>query len=148
MRTLNALSAEHRGRLLHSAREVSFEQGARLFEEGEIPAAFWIIRTGLVTLDIRIPGRRPRVIESLAHGELVGWSWMFPPSPCRTGAEAMTPVRALEFDAAEARRLCEADPWFGHAVSGWVGSVLAHRLQASRARLLDLYASPGVTAPR
>ncbi|GLF97000.1 Crp/Fnr family transcriptional regulator [Streptomyces yaizuensis] len=140
--TLHALSREHRGRLLHIAREVSFDQGARIFEEGGGPDAFWIVRTGLVTLDIRVPGRRRRVVDSLSHGELVGWSWLFPPSPWRMGAEAMTPVRALEFDAAETRRLCAADPWFGQEVALWVGGVLAHRLQSSRNRLLDLYASP------
>ncbi|MER6914381.1 cyclic nucleotide-binding domain-containing protein [Streptomyces sp. NPDC000594] len=148
MRTLSTLSTEHRGRLTHIAREVSFDQGTRLFEEGGPADSFWIVRTGLVTLDLRVPGRRPRVIESLSHGELVGWSWLFPPSPWQMGAEAMTPVRALEFDAAEARRLCEADPWFGQEVGMWVGSVLARRLQAARTRLLDLYAAPRVTGVR
>ncbi|MGW1977613.1 Crp/Fnr family transcriptional regulator [Streptomyces sp. NPDC001889] len=144
---MSALSTEHRGRLMEIGREVSFGQGARIFDEGDRPDRFWIVRTGLVTLDIAVPGRRPAVIESLTHGELVGWSWMFPPSSWQMGAEAMTPVRALEFDAARARRLCDADPWFGYEVGRWVGAVLAHRLRAARTRLLDLYGPHGSGVP-
>ncbi|WP_190123016.1 Crp/Fnr family transcriptional regulator [Streptomyces inusitatus] len=138
--TMSALSTEHRGRLLDIAREVRFEQGARILDEGGVPDRFWIVRTGLVTLDLRVPGRRAAVVDSLSHGELVGWSWLFPPSGWQLGAEAMTPVRALEFDAARARRLCEADPWLGREVAMWVGSVLAHRLRAARTRLPAMYA--------
>lgn len=76
---LRALPAEHRHRLMRVAREVSFPQGARLFEEGGKADRFWIIRTGTVELDMHVPGRRAAVIETLHHNELVGWSWLFTP---------------------------------------------------------------------
>ncbi|MFI6494424.1 Crp/Fnr family transcriptional regulator [Streptomyces sp. NPDC050564] len=138
-----ALPAEHRERLMRIAREVSFEAGTRLFEEGRRADRFWIIRTGTVTLDLHVPGRRAAVIESLGHGELVGWSWHFPPYLWQLGAEAMSPVRAYEFDADAVRALCAQDPEFGRAIAVWVGRVVAHRLHASRIRLLDLYGPHG-----
>jgi CRP-like cAMP-binding protein len=138
-----ALPAEHRQRLMRLAREVSFSQGTRLFEEGGHADRFWIIRTGTVDLDMRVPGRRPAVIESLGHNELVGWSWLFPPYTWQLGAEASAPLRAYEFDATSVRTICEEDPAFGLSVSRWVGKVVAHRLQAARVRLLDLYAPYG-----
>ncbi|MFD9354426.1 hypothetical protein [Streptomyces sp. NPDC060031] len=61
----------------------------------------------------------------------------------RLGAEAMTPLRAYEFDAARVRTLMDADTAFGSALGHWVGQVLANRLQAARVRLLDLYAPYG-----
>ncbi|MYR44582.1 cyclic nucleotide-binding domain-containing protein [Streptomyces sp. SID5910] len=137
------LPAEHRERLMRVAREVSFDAGARLFEEDRRADRFWIVRTGTVTLDLRVPGRRAAVIESLGHGELVGWSWHFPPHLWHMGAEAMTPVRAWEFDAEAVRVLCDQDPAFGRAVAVWVGNVVAHRLHAARVRLLDLYGPHG-----
>lgn len=76
-----ALPAEHRQQLMRIAREVSFPQSTRLFEEGGRAERFWIIRTGTVDLDMRVPGRRAAVIESLGHNELVGWSWLFPRTP-------------------------------------------------------------------
>ncbi|MGC0327985.1 CRP-like cAMP-binding protein [Streptomyces sp. SAI-170] len=137
------LPAEHRERLMRIAREVSFEAGSRLFEEGQRANRFWIIRTGTVALDLHVPGRRAAVIESLGHGELVGWSWHFPPYAWHLGAQAMSPVRAYEFDAQAVRALCAQDAEFGRAIAVWVGQVVADRLHRSRIRLLDLYAPYG-----
>ncbi|MEU1576693.1 cyclic nucleotide-binding domain-containing protein [Streptomyces collinus] len=138
-----ALPVEHRDRLMGLAHEVSFDAGERLFDEGRRADRFWIIRTGTVLLDMQVPGRRAAVIESLSHGELLGWSWHFAPYRWQLGAEALSPVRAWEFDAEAVRAMCARDPEFGRAVATWVGRVVAHRLQASRIRLLDLYAPYG-----
>ncbi|MFF7160182.1 cyclic nucleotide-binding domain-containing protein [Streptomyces sp. NPDC008086] len=142
-----ALPSQHRERLMRIAREVSFEAGARLFEEGNHADRFWIIRTGTVILDLHVPGRRPAVIESLGHGELVGWSWHFPPYAWHLGAEAMSPVRAYEFDAEAVRAICAQNAEFGRAIAVWVGQVVADRLHMSRIRLLDLYAPYGSGSP-
>ncbi|MFJ9909591.1 cyclic nucleotide-binding domain-containing protein [Streptomyces sp. NPDC101152] len=138
-----ALPAEHRERLLKVAREVSIPEGTRLFHEGGHADRFWIIRTGTVELDMRVPGRRAAVIESLGHNDLVGWSWLFAPHTWHLGAEAATPVRAFEFDAVAVREMCQQDPAFGESVARWVGEVVAARLRAARTRLLDLYAPYG-----
>ncbi|MFF5978922.1 Crp/Fnr family transcriptional regulator [Streptomyces olindensis] len=143
-----ALPAEHRDRLMRVAREVSFEAGERLFEEGRRADRFWIIRTGTVHLDLHVPGRRAAVIESLSQGELLGWSWHFTPHLWQLGAEALSPVRAWEFDAEAVRAMCARDPEFGRAIATWVGRVVAHRLQVARTRLLDLYAPYGSGSPR
>jgi CRP-like cAMP-binding protein len=138
-----ALPAGHRERLMQLAREVSFPVSTRLFEEGRRADRFWIIRTGTVALDLHVPGRRAAVVESLGHGELVGWSWHFAPCTWQLGAETTSPVRAWEFDAQGVREACAHDADFGRAVAVWVGRVVAHRLQAARIRLLDLYAPYG-----
>ncbi|MER5796151.1 cyclic nucleotide-binding domain-containing protein [Streptomyces sp. NPDC001980] len=143
---LRALPSGDRERLMRFAREVSFPQGTRLFEEGARADRFWIIRSGRVELDMHVPGRRAAVIENLGHDELIGWSWLFTPHVWHLGAEATTPVRAYEFDAVAVRSMCQDDPALGNAVSQWVGQVLAHRLRASRTRLLDLYAPYGAGA--
>ena len=138
-----ALPAEHRERLLKVAREVSIPEGTRLFHEGGHADRFWIIRTGTVELDMRVPGRRAAVIESLGHTALVGGSWLFSPHIWHLVAESSTPVRAFEFDAVAVREMCKEDPAFGESVARWVGEVVAARLQAARTRLLDLYAPYG-----
>ncbi|MFD3699169.1 Crp/Fnr family transcriptional regulator [Streptomyces sp. NPDC058646] len=140
IRIAAVLSTEHRGRLMSQAREVNFPENARIFEEGTAAESFWIVRSGTVTLQIPVAGRRPAPVENLGSGELVGWSWLFPPYVWQLTAEAMTPVRAYEFDARAVRVLMDADPVFGSAVGHWVGRVLALRLHQTRTRLLDLYA--------
>ncbi|MEF9902475.1 cyclic nucleotide-binding domain-containing protein [Streptomyces sp. P9-A2] len=138
-----ALPAEHRAKLLETAREVSFPQGTRLFEEGGHADRFWVIRTGTVELDMHVPGRRAAVIERLGHNELVGWSWLYSPHVWHLGAEASTPVRAYEFDASAVRALSEDEPALGRDLAQWVGNVVAHRLHSARVRLLDLYGPYG-----
>ncbi|MGW1809751.1 Crp/Fnr family transcriptional regulator [Streptomyces sp. NPDC002078] len=142
-----ALEPVYRERLMRLPHEVSFEAGSRLFEEGRRADRFWIVRTGTVALDLHVPGRRPALIETLGPGELVGWSWHFPPYLWHLGAEALSPVRAWEFDAGAVRAVCAAEPEFGRAVAVWVGRVVAQRLHASRVRLLDLYAPYGSGDP-
>ncbi|MCX5015702.1 MULTISPECIES: Crp/Fnr family transcriptional regulator [unclassified Streptomyces] len=140
VRMAAVLSTEHRGRLMSQAREVNFSENAAIFEEGTRADSFWIVRSGTVTLQIPVHGRRPAPVENLGPGELVGWSWLFPPYVWQLSAEAMTPVRAYEFDGGRVRMLMDADPAFGSAIGHWVGRVLALRLHQTRTRLLDLYA--------
>lgn len=90
---LQGLPAEHRQRLMRFAREVPFPQGTQLVEEGGRADRFWIIRTGSVDLDMRVPGRRAAVIEILRPNELIGWSWLFAPHAWHLGAEATTRLR-------------------------------------------------------
>ncbi|ARX88654.1 putative cAMP receptor protein [Streptomyces alboflavus] len=121
--TLKTLPPADRQRLMDIAREVSFPQGARLFEEGGHADRFWIIRTGTVALDLHVPGRRGAVIESLGHSQLVGWSWLFAPYVWHLGGEATAPVRAYEFDAPIVRTMCQEDPTSaGTSPSGWEAS--------------------------
>ncbi|MER6441239.1 cyclic nucleotide-binding domain-containing protein [Streptomyces sp. NPDC001185] len=140
---LRALPAECAKRLMEIAREVSFPQGARLFEEGHRADLFWIVRSGTVALDMRVPGRRAAVIETLGHNELIGWSWLIAPHTWHLGAEAASPVRAYEFNADAVRAMCQADPALGMAVGQWVGDTVGRRLRSARKRLLDLYAPYG-----
>ncbi|MET9550145.1 cyclic nucleotide-binding domain-containing protein [Streptomyces sp. NPDC006627] len=141
--TLRALTVEHRQELMRVAREVSVPQGTRLFEEGARADRFWVIRSGTVELDTRVPGRRAAVIERLGPDELLGWSWLFAPHVWHLGAQAVTPVRAYEFDALAVRAMCQENAAFGRAITQWVGEVLARRLRSARTRLLDLYGPYG-----
>ncbi|MCX2968496.1 MULTISPECIES: Crp/Fnr family transcriptional regulator [Streptomyces] len=140
---LGSLPPGHSERLRALGHQVAFPAGARIFEEGTIADRFWIIHTGSVTLDQRIPGRRPQTVETVGHGELLGWSWLFRPYTWHLGAEAGSPVRALEFGAVEVRRLCEEDHELGYALALAVGEIISHRLQRSRARLLDAFGPAG-----
>lgn len=143
MRTMHGfhgvLPKKYREQLRALGRDVAFPVGTRIFGEGARADRFWILHTGSVSLDMHVPGRRRVVVETLGHGELLGWSWMFPPYAWHLGAEAVSPVRAREYDAKAIRELCEREPELGRAVTLAVAEVVAHRLQQSRTRLLDTY---------
>jgi CRP-like cAMP-binding protein len=140
---LDDLPTGSQERLLRLGRHVSFPAGALIFEEGGPANRFWIIRGGSVALSIHVPGRRPPTVETLGPGDLLGWSWLFPPYEWHLGAETRSPVRADEFDAATVRVLCREDLALGYALAQAVAGVIADRLKATRLRLLDLYGPPG-----
>jgi CRP-like cAMP-binding protein len=129
------------------AREAVVPQGLRLFDGGGRADHFWIVRSGEIALDIRLPGRRPAVIGTLGFGELVGWSWLLPTHEWQIGAETVSPVRAWEFDAEAVRQMCRADPAMRESLTLWVGRVLAQRLHAARTTLLDLDAPTAAESP-
>jgi CRP/FNR family transcriptional regulator, cyclic AMP receptor protein len=133
---LHGMSADHLGALAEAARDVSFPAWYRLFEDGGSAARFWLIRSGHVRLDLHIPGEGPVVIETIGMGQLLGWSWLFPPYQWAFGAVAVTAVEAFEFDASAVRELCAADPGLGYEFNQRVTRVLAQRLQATRIRLI------------
>ncbi|WP_411122851.1 cyclic nucleotide-binding domain-containing protein [Streptomyces sp. x-19] len=139
----DAMPPDRRRRLTELAHEVSLPRATRLFEEGRRADRFWIIRTGRVTLDQRVPGRRAAVVETLGRDEVLGWSWLFPPYLWHFGAETVGPVEAHEFDATLVRALCEHDPILGRAVYRYVAETVAERLHGTRTRLLDLYGPQG-----
>ena len=76
------------------------------------------------------------VIETIGMGELLGWSWLFPPYKWAFGAVAATAVEAFEFDAPAVREHCTADPELGYEFNQRITRVLAKRLQATRIRLI------------
>ncbi|MFD7552098.1 cyclic nucleotide-binding domain-containing protein [Streptomyces sp. NPDC059578] len=142
-RLLTALPADHRQRLMDLAQEVSFPQDSRIFEEGGPADRLWVIRSGTVALDLQVPDRRRVTVETLQPGDLLGWSWLFPPHQWDFGAEAFSPVRAYEFDAAKVRSLCEEESALGLVLLRTIAEILAHRLAGARTRLIENYAKHG-----
>ncbi|MDW6057415.1 cyclic nucleotide-binding domain-containing protein [Streptomyces sp. FXJ1.4098] len=140
---LETLPRVQRERLFALAAERDFPAGCRLFDEGGIADRFWLIRSGEVALDVYVPGRQAQVVETLGPRQQLGWSWIFPPYRWHLGARAVGPVRTWEFRAAEVRELCADDPAFGYELMLRCAALIADRLQATRLRLLDLYAPYG-----
>jgi CRP-like cAMP-binding protein len=133
---LHGMSVDHLAVLAEAARDVGFPARHRLFEDGGNATRFWLIQCGHVSLDLHVPGEGPVVIETIGMGQLLGWSWLFPPYKWAFGAVAVTPVEAFEFDAPAVRKLCAADPGLGYQFNQRVSRVLANRLQATRIRLM------------
>jgi len=137
-----ALTDEQRAALAANGSAVTFAAGERLFDEGGSADRFWLIEDGRIALDMRVPGRGDQIVETLASGTVLGWSWMHPPYRWHFGAMARLATTAIEFDAPSVRRRCDADPAFGYAALRSFTPVITERLQATRLRLLDLYAAP------
>jgi CRP/FNR family transcriptional regulator, cyclic AMP receptor protein len=113
-----------------------FPTGHRIFAEGGHVGTFWLVESGYVALDARVPGERPVIIGTVGIGGLLGWSWLLPPYQWAFGAVCVTEVRAIEFRAPAVRDCCAADPDLGHKLTRRMFQVLAERLQGTRGRLI------------
>lgn len=134
---LRGIPERHLSRLSYWSRRTVFHAGTRVFNEGGKADRFWLIRSGEVQLDARLPLGKPVVIDTLGPDTVLGWSWLFPPCQWRFGATAMSAVLAMEFDATGVRRLFEASPDLGYDLTRRFMSIMTDRLQSTRFRLLD-----------
>jgi CRP/FNR family transcriptional regulator, cyclic AMP receptor protein len=125
------------------ASNVRLGQGAVLFREGDEANTFYLVRHGTVALEMFVPTRGAAVIETIEPGEVVGWSWLFPPYRWHFDARALTELRATAFDGACLRGKADDDPSLGYQLMSRFAQVLIERLQWTRLRLLDLYGDGG-----
>jgi CRP-like cAMP-binding protein len=140
---LAGLGADQLELLAGCARNVHFDDGELLFREGEPADTFYVVRQGSVSLEIHAPARGGMAIETIEAGEVIGWSWLFPPYRWHFDARALSPVRATAFDGECLRGKSEADPALGYDLMKRFAQVLIERLQWTRLRLLDVYGDGG-----
>jgi len=124
-------------RLASMSRHINLPAHVRLFDEDTPAHNFWIIDAGQVALDALVPGVGRVVIERLGRGDVLGLSWLQPPFQFRYGAITTQPMQAFEFSASAVRALCDSDSALGYALLHRFLAVAAHRLQVTRARLLE-----------
>jgi CRP-like cAMP-binding protein len=120
-------------------RNVRIDAGETIFRQGDAADTFYVVRHGTVAVGNFVPARGELVIETLESGDLLGWSWLFPPYRSHFDARALSVVRATQFDGACLRDKCAADPVLGYDLMSRFAQVLIERLQWTRLRLLDVY---------
>lgn len=125
--------------LVTCAENALYRAGEYLFHEGDPADRFFLVRQGLVSLDVHVPGRGDRVIDTVEEGDVLGWSSLVPPYHWFFDARAVHEVSAVAIDSACLRQKCDADPVLGYAVMQRVAQVMYQRLHSTRVRLLDLY---------
>jgi CRP-like cAMP-binding protein len=121
------------------ASNARYRDGEMLFREGGEANTFYLVRHGSVALETFVPTRGAMTIETIEPGEVVGWSWLFPPYRYHFDARAIGVVRATAFDGGCLRGKCDSDPALGYDLMCRFAQVLIERLQSSRLRLLDIY---------
>ena len=121
------------------AKNAQFPEHQVIFHEGDPANAFYFIREGLVSVDLLVPQRGRTTVQTVAEGEILGWSWVSPPYRWHFGARTLQRTRALVFDASCLRAKCEEDHDLGYEMLKRFVGVISARLDATRLQLLDLY---------
>jgi CRP/FNR family cyclic AMP-dependent transcriptional regulator len=140
------MSETARGLIAGCASNRVFHEGDPIFREGDAADTFYLVRHGVVALEINVPGREPLVIETLGDGEVVGWSWLVPPYQVRFDARAVGLVRAIAIDGKCLRHKCDEDCTLGYEFYKHFLPVVADRLTAARLQMMDIYGHPAAYA--
>lgn len=134
------LSTAHLEFMAGCAQNVVIKEGEYVFHEGDPADTFYVIRQGRVALEIFSPHRGAVTVQTIHDGEILGWSWLFPPYSSAFDARAVETTRAVAFDGACLRGKAEEDHDLGYQLMKRMARVLSSRLAATRLQILDLYA--------
>lgn len=132
------LDAGHLDLLAGCARNEVFDAGALLAREDAPADRFFVVRHGRLAVEIHASGG-PLVVDTAGPGELIGWSWLFPPYRWTTDVRALEQARVVAIDGSCLRDKCDAEPAFGYRMMRRFAQVMIEQLDGTRLRLLDLY---------
>lgn len=135
-RFLRGMRVDQLDVLAEAAAEVMFPARHRIFSDGDYADRFWLIESGHVVLDVRLPGEAPAVIGTVGRGGLLGWSWLVPPYQWAFGAVCVTEVRAFQFNAQTLRDRCATDQDLRDEFTRRLFRVLSERLHRTRDKLV------------
>lgn len=138
-RFFEGLDERHFKLLTGCASNVKYNAGDNIFREGEDANHFYIIRHGMVSLELYSPDKGSISIQTLGEGDVLGWSWLIPPYFWAYDAKAVEPTRAITLDGKCLRNKCEADHDLGYELLKRFSHIVSERLHAANLQLLDMY---------
>jgi CRP-like cAMP-binding protein len=113
-----------------------FRADEKILNEGGAANRFYLILEGRVDVESPVQGDEAVHIQTLGPGDLLGWSWLFPPYYWHFDARAVTPAKAICFYGTHMREVCEADHDLGYEFMKRVSEIVIKRLQAVRRELV------------
>lgn len=133
------LSPDHLTALAATATLVEVPAGEMIFDEGGVADAAFAIISGSLALELNISHRGHHIVQTLHGGEMLGWSWLFPPHRWSFGALALDPTQLVRFDAGQLRTLQDEDHELGYEIMKRFAQVMTNRLASTRLQLVDFY---------
>ena len=137
---MHGLSPAHVKSLCEYAMLSEFSAGETIFRQGDPANRFYLILRGTVALEAcGADGARAR-LQEIGAGDVLGWSWLFPPYYWNFEARAIEPVKAVFFYGTRLRENCEVDHDLGYELMKRMAQVVIERLQTVRKKLARQHA--------
>jgi CRP/FNR family transcriptional regulator, cyclic AMP receptor protein len=131
---LRGLNQEHLQALADCAMRLRFQTGDVIFREGDPANRFYLLIKGKVQLETERDEKRVPV-QIIGAGDVLGWSWLFPPYYTHFDARAVEPTEAMFFYGTRLREMCEEEHEFGYEILKRIAAVVIQRLVASQKEL-------------
>ena len=123
--------------LASCARAVSYEAGDFLLRTGKPATHLFVIVRGRVSIEATPADKGAIIIQTLADGDTVGWSWMLPPYTWNLDARALERVEAVAIDAAKLRERLDGDPVLAAKMYRRFAEVMLQRIHGMRKQLYE-----------
>lgn len=136
---LSGFEPEHIALLAQAASMARFGANQYLFHAREKAEHLYLIRQGLIAVEIFDARRGPIMVQTLEGPCVLGWSWLVPPYQWCFDARALSLTRAVALDGAQVRTVCQENHEFGYELLKRCTMVFAERLHASRMQLLEVF---------
>lgn len=126
-------------KLLSLAETFHFKAGQDVFREGDASLYFYLVKSGLVAVELHIPSKGRRTIFTTGPGGVFNWSAVVEPRVATASVRAVQDTEALGLKGGALMDLCREDTGFGFELYRAVTEVIAARLIATRLQLLDVF---------
>jgi CRP-like cAMP-binding protein len=120
-----------------------YSAGEQIAREGDDADAFYLVRSGKVSIEVFVPNRGAVIVDVCHPGEVVGWSWLFPPYRWSFDVRAIQVSRLTALDGKCLREKAEEDTQLGYFLMKRFARVMTERLERTRLRILDVYGDLG-----
>ncbi|HEX3037077.1 MAG TPA: cyclic nucleotide-binding domain-containing protein [Thermodesulfobacteriota bacterium] len=135
------LDQRHLQTIVGCASDVQFNAGELILRAGEEAGQLYIILNGKVELETLMTSEQePTTVQTIGEGDVLGWSWLFPPYRWHFDARAVVPTQAIALDGKYLRSKCDEDHDFGYELLKRFAHIVVQRLEAMRSQLPDKYA--------
>jgi CRP-like cAMP-binding protein len=116
-----------------------YQPGQFIYREGDDANQALLIIEGKVSVEIFAAQRGSLVIQTLGPGDILGWSWLFPPYKRRFDARAVEFTRAVALDGCVLRQKADENHRLGYELLKRFSRLVVDRLQATRLQIIDIY---------
>lgn len=116
-----------------------FAPGEVMAHSGDSADHFYVLREGKVSVQLHTIDRGAVTLQTMGPGDVIGWSWLFPPYQWSFDITAIQQTRVIEFDGRCVRGKCEEDHDLGYRLMKSFSQLMVQRLEATRMQVLDVY---------
>ncbi len=132
----DGLAVEFRQILSECAMRADFETGDKVVEAGKPANGIYLVIRG--SIDLETPGQQaPSRVQTIGAGDILGWSWLFPPYYWHFNAVAREPTHTIFFYGSRLSQQCDRNHEFGYELIKGMSQILIAHLQADRERWIE-----------
>ncbi|MFN2145103.1 MAG: Crp/Fnr family transcriptional regulator [Anaerolineales bacterium] len=138
----SSLTPEVLEKVSRISRMVTLEPREYLFEEGQTARHLYLVDSGSISLNLKVPNRDGiefvQEMDPMKRGEMVGWSAIVGTGDYKFGVVANTNALLIEIDGAGLKQIMKDHPRQGYDMLYKIADVIRERLEMKCMQLLSM----------